>query len=158
MSPKPVFAGKGPSRKAQEMRQASQGVLAEGQLHRASVQESDQAGGYQPPAEAPQPDFRGAGQPHPPPLAEEIPLIPEPEEDPNEPPALVFDLPTRRRRGKVSDDNYRGTSLRIHNQLWKWAREVKLNDGWDLADLVNLGLAKLKAEWERGESDISSDS
>jgi hypothetical protein len=124
------------------MRAASLGVLTEGELHRATVQEVDQSTGYQPPAEASRP---GSRAPFPIP---EPPLIPE-DRDENEPPALLFDLPTRRRRGKVSDDNYRSTSIRIHKQLWLWAHEVKGKDGWDLADLVNLGMAKLKEEWER---------
>ena len=144
MSPKPTFQAT--SKKAKEMRAASLGVLTEGQLHRATVQEVDQSTGYQPPPEAPQPVPR-AQVPIP-----ETPMISEPEHDENEPPALLFDLPTRRRRGKVSDDNYRSTSVRIHKALWQWAHEVKGKDGWDLADLVNLGMAKLKEEWERPEA------
>ena len=146
MTPKPVF--KATSRKAQEMREASQGVLAEGQLHRANVREADQAAGYQPPAEAPQPGPR----PAPTELPEPLPMLVEQQEEEEGPPAIVFGLPTRRRRGKVSDDNYRSTSLRIHNQLWLWARDVKGREGWDLSDLVNLGLAKLKAEWEQPDT------
>jgi len=145
VSPRPVF--KPTSKKAKAMREASQELLSEGQLHRASVQVVDQTIGYQPPAEAPAPP-----PPHPSqPVQSELP-IPEPPEDDNEPPAVLYDLPTKRRRGKISDDNYRGTSLRIHKQLWAWARDVKTKDGWDLADLVNLGLSRLKAEWESPES------
>ena len=143
MSPRPVF--KATSKKAKAMREASQEMLNEGQLHRASVQEVDQTIGYQPPAEAPAPP------PPAQPIQPELP-IPEAPEDDNEPPALLFDLPTKRRRGKVSDENYRGTSLRIHKQLWLWAMDVKNREGWDLADLVNLGLSRLKAEWEKPES------
>ena len=148
MSPRPVF--KPTSKKAKAMREASQGLLNEGQLHRAAVQEVDQTTGYQPPAEAPAPP-PPAPPPAEAPAQPELPL-PEVPEDDNEPPALIFDLPTKRRRGKVSDDNYRSTSLRIHRELWAWARDVKTKDGWDLADLANMGMAKLKAEWESRES------
>ena len=139
MSPRPTF--KPTSKKALAMREASKEMLTEGQLHRAIVQEVDQSIGYQPPAEA------GAPAPVPP------PVLPDAPDDDGEPPALVFDLPTKRRRGKVSDDNYRGTSLRIHKQLWAWARDVKTKDGWDLADLVNLGLSRLKEYWEQTDSE-----
>ena len=150
-----------PNRGRDAMRQQMAALLKEGELHRATVMSIEAAGGYQPPAEAPQPlSFHstlpdGAEEPSeerakaplPPALR---PLLEEDEEEP-EPPALLFQLPTKRRRGKISDDNYRSTSLRVHRQLWKWAGEIKLNEGWDLSDLVNLGLARLKDEWDNIE-------
>lgn len=147
------------------MRSLVTDMLSQGELHRTAVVAIDQASGYQPPAEAPQPVTRSAA-PEPPqtvyaeqaPIPEIVPPLPqsaasqplpipeEPAED--EPPALVFELPTKRRRGRSSDQNYRGTSFQIHKELWSWAKTIEANDGYDLGDLCNLGLAHLKARWE----------
>lgn len=139
VAPKPPAK---PTKKQQEMAAAVAAFTKEGELHRQVVTAVDQVGGFQAPATAIAPL-----PPAPIPMAVPEPPAPVPAVSSNEAPALIFDLPTKRRTGKHQDPNYRATSVRIHRLLWDWARQVKARDGWDLADLINLALAGMQREW-----------
>lgn len=142
---KPV--SKPPTKRQREMAEAVAAFTKEGELHRQVVTAVDQVGGFQAPATAIAPPVPAPPVPpaRPAPQAPQVASVEAPN---NEAPALIFDLPTKRRKGKHQDPNYRATSVRIHRMLWDWAQQVKLKDGWDLADLINLALAVQQKEWD----------